>query len=116
MFSEAYIIFSVGQIGIFQKTMWPACYTKFQVCDEDMVKHLAGYIQVRAEAPQPTFLDSGACSFWEKAQKSLCSCVISAAGSRAQSGIWPKAWRATSRCGGDLPAYIHPCCERWLLM
>lgn len=46
MFSEAYIIFSAGQIGVFQQAMWPTCYVWYNDCDADMVKHLAGYIQI----------------------------------------------------------------------
>lgn len=46
MFSEAYIIFSAGQIGGFQAMMWPTCYKSYTVCDVEMVQHLAGYIQI----------------------------------------------------------------------
>lgn len=48
MFSEAYIIFAVGQIGPFQKTMYPTCYKSYtaDLCTEDFVAHLSGYIQI----------------------------------------------------------------------
>ena len=46
MFSEAYIIFSSGQIGAFQSTMWPSCFKTFADCDKEMVQHVGGYIQI----------------------------------------------------------------------
>lgn len=46
MFSEAYIIFSSGQIGGFQATMWPTCYKTYKDCDKNMVQHVASYIQI----------------------------------------------------------------------
>mmetsp|Transcript_12364 Transcript_12364/g.26712 ORF Transcript_12364/g.26712 Transcript_12364/m.26712 type:complete len:579 (-) Transcript_12364:1179-2915(-) len=47
MFSEAYIIFSAGQIGPFQKAMWPSCYADpITDCKEEMIKHVASYIQI----------------------------------------------------------------------
>ena len=46
MFSEAYIVFSSGQIAPFQQAMWPSCYLWYKDCDSEMVKHLAGYIQI----------------------------------------------------------------------
>lgn len=46
MFSEAYIIFSAGQIAPFQQAMWPTCYIYYTDCDIQMIQHLAGYIQI----------------------------------------------------------------------
>ena len=46
MFSEAYIVFSSGQIKTQQQTMWPSCFTKYIDCEKEMVLHLAGYIQI----------------------------------------------------------------------
>ena len=46
MFSEAYIVFSSGQIGQFQNAMWPQCYKSYIDCDQEYILHLAGYIQI----------------------------------------------------------------------
>ncbi|GAX73083.1 hypothetical protein CEUSTIGMA_g536.t1 [Chlamydomonas eustigma] len=47
MFSEAYIVFSAGQIKVFQQTMWPTCYlSPYADCDSEYILHLANYIQI----------------------------------------------------------------------
>ena len=46
MWCEAYIIFSSGQIGQFQQTMWPSCFKTYVDCNMDMVQHVGGYIQI----------------------------------------------------------------------
>ncbi|KAG1670185.1 hypothetical protein FOA52_014961 [Chlamydomonas sp. UWO 241] len=46
LFSEAYIVFSVGQLGPFQKAIHPSCFVTYADCDQDLVKHVAGYIQI----------------------------------------------------------------------
>ena len=46
MWCEAYIIFSSGQIGAFQKAMWPSCFVKYIDCESEMVQHVGGYIQI----------------------------------------------------------------------
>jgi len=46
MFSEAYIIFSAGQIKPFQQTIYPTCWKTYVDCDPEMIKHLSGYIQI----------------------------------------------------------------------
>jgi len=46
MFSEAYIIFSAGQIAIFQQVAYPECFFEYKVCDANMIQHVASYIQI----------------------------------------------------------------------
>jgi hypothetical protein len=46
MFSEAYIVFSSGQIGVFQQVMWPECYVTITDCPYDMIKHVASYVLI----------------------------------------------------------------------
>ncbi|GFH15672.1 uncharacterized protein HaLaN_11941, partial [Haematococcus lacustris] len=46
MFSEAYIVFSSGQIGTFQQVMYPTCYATVVDCDYALVKHVASYILI----------------------------------------------------------------------
>ena len=51
MFSEAYIIFSVGNIGNFQKWAFPACYAPNDysgtACDQDVIhQKIDSYIQI----------------------------------------------------------------------
>ena len=45
MFSEAYIIFSLGLIKPFQAVMFPECFKTFDACPESLV-HTQNYIQV----------------------------------------------------------------------
>lgn len=45
MFSEAYIIFSLGLIKPLQAAMFPSCFTTHQECSQDMV-HLQNYLQI----------------------------------------------------------------------
>jgi MFS family permease len=46
MFCEAYIAFSAGQIKEFQTAMWPTCFLTYTQCDNNMINHLANYIQI----------------------------------------------------------------------
>ncbi|GAX75042.1 hypothetical protein CEUSTIGMA_g2486.t1 [Chlamydomonas eustigma] len=46
MFSEAYIVFSAGQIKEFQTAMWPTCFQTYTECDNNMINHLSNYIQI----------------------------------------------------------------------
>ena len=51
MFSEAYIIFSVGNIGNFQKWAFPACYApnaySGTACDQEVIhQKIDSYIQI----------------------------------------------------------------------
>jgi len=46
LFSEAYVIFSIGQLKPFQQVMFPACFVTFEACQEEMVEHVADYIQI----------------------------------------------------------------------
>ena len=40
------LLFSSGQIKTQQMTMWPSCFSQYVDCDQDMVLHLAPYIQI----------------------------------------------------------------------
>ncbi len=48
MFSEAYIIFSAGQIRFLQEALYPSCFNsdaaKITDCNPDMIGHLADYV------------------------------------------------------------------------
>ncbi|KAJ9505419.1 hypothetical protein QJQ45_027488 [Haematococcus lacustris] len=46
MFSEAYIVFSSGQIGTFQQVLYPTCYATVVDCEYALVKHVASYILI----------------------------------------------------------------------
>ncbi|KAL6760417.1 proton/phosphate symporter, splice variant a [Haematococcus lacustris] len=46
MFSEAYIVFSSGQVGTFQQVMYPTCFVDVVDCDDALVKHVASYILI----------------------------------------------------------------------
>lgn len=45
MFSEAYIVFSLGQTKPFQAAMYPECFKKYLTCDHDVVR-TQNYIQI----------------------------------------------------------------------
>ena len=47
MFSEAYLVFSVGNIGSFQKAAFPDCYKTYAVCPHDMItQKIDSYVQI----------------------------------------------------------------------
>jgi Na+/melibiose symporter-like transporter len=45
MFSEAYIIFSLGLTRPFQKALYPACFVTHEACAEELT-HVQNYIQI----------------------------------------------------------------------
>jgi hypothetical protein len=45
MFSEAYIMFSIGLIKPFQKAMYPNCFSGSEECPQDLVK-VQNYLQL----------------------------------------------------------------------
>ena len=45
MFSQAYIMFSIGMIKPFQKSMYPKCFGSSEDCPEGLVK-VQNYIQL----------------------------------------------------------------------
>ncbi len=48
MLSEAYIVFSAGQIQPLQQAMYPRCFNRnadlITECNPDMVQHVASYV------------------------------------------------------------------------
>lgn len=45
LFVEGYTLFSVGNLGSIFKSVWPACFKTYAVCDKNWV-HACDYLQV----------------------------------------------------------------------